>query len=225
MKSETLDLNKMQELLNGLNDGQTDITYDSDVYIDTDRRTTDHNDSISNLFSKLKIQNDPTDINVDFNDLNMALNVPGKVGGYANITNIEDFYDDITLNIPSDDLANATYIVCIYFINPNISMFNISDVMEKLYDSFSDVEMIFGTYTTEDLKVNEIGYRILITGIQDDKMEQLSKDDSLDLRYHKQLVNENHQLKNKVDELLNKINRLEIQKDRLEVSLLRLNKR
>lgn len=220
-----LDLNRMQMLLDGLNDTQGDVNYNIDINVDIDTTNITNKKSQSNIFKEFKIENNQDDINIDFNDLNMALNIDGRVAGYANIVNITDLYNDIVSNISHEDFNNAKCILCMYFINLDVSMFGIGDVMEKLNDLYGDAEMLFGTSTTDILEVNQIGYRILVTGIQDDKVKQLAKNDDLDLRYHKQLYNENHQLKNKVDELQNKINRLEAQKDRLEISLLNLNKR
>ena len=114
----------------------------------------------------LQIINPKNDINIEFYDVSYALNNKGRVSGYSNIVDCKNLYDDIVLNIPIEDFKNAKTVICSYITNPKISMFEISDVMEKLYNElFGECEIIFGTSSTYDLSDNEIGYKILATGI------------------------------------------------------------
>lgn len=224
-ENKEIDLERMQKLLNGFSNQEVQNNYNKEIHTDV-KNNNEESDSINTIFKDfkdLKIENPKDDINIDYADLKHVLNMKGRVSGYSNITDSKNLYDDIVQNIPKEDFKNAKAVICTYIVNPDVSMFAIGDVMEKLHDLLvGNAEVLFGTSTTDDLSIYEIGYKILITGIEDYDFEKIESNQDFDLRFHKQLYNENHLLKNKFSDMEIEIRTLKAQKDRLEKSLLAL---
>lgn len=215
---QEIDLERMQKLLNGFCNQEVQNNYNKEIHTDV-KNNNEESDSINTIFKDfkdLKIEDPKDDINIDYADLKHVLNIKGRVCGYSNITDSENLYDDIVQNIPVEDFKNAKAVIITYIVNPDVSMFAIGDVMEKLHDLLiGNGEVLFGTSTTDDLSINEIGYKILITGIEDYDFEKIENNQDFDLRFHKQLYNENHLLKNKFSDMELEIRTLKAQKDRL----------
>lgn len=217
MKEQEVNLERMQQLLSSFNDTDVGHDYKKKIFINTD-----NNKNSIKEFKDLKLKNPTNEINIDLDDINLILNNQGKISGYSNIVEIKYLIDDILQNIPVDEFKNAKGIMCTYVSNENISMLDISDAMEKINELIpNDCEVIFGTSSTDDLSINEIGYKILLTGIGNN-LQELSNIQNPDLKFHKQLYDENHLLKNKNSDLEKQVRVLEAQKNRLEVSLLSL---
>lgn len=222
---QEIDLKRMQELLNGFSNQEVQNNYNKEIHIDANNHD-QKSDSISTNFknfTELNIEEPKDGINIDDADLKHVLNMKGRVSGYSNIVECKNLYDDIVQNIPKEDFKNAKAVLCTYIVNPDVSIFSIGDVMEKLHELLiGNAEVLFGTSTTENLSVNEIGYKILLTGIEDYDFDKLANNQEYELIFHKQLYNENHHLKNKVADLEKDIKTLKAQKGRLELSLLAL---
>lgn len=212
MDDGEIDLGRMQKLLNGFNN---DISYENEVKDFTPQK---------------KIKDNNIGIGLGMQDINYMLKANGRIGGFSNTVHAYDLYNDIVNNIPNFDIVNAKNIAFIYIVNPNISMFAIGDVMEKIHEQLlsKDIGVVFGTETNESLAVDMIEYRVIITGIeQHETTEDIFKDlesKDTDLRFHKQLYDENYHLKRKIEELENKNKTLNNYNRRLENSLLGLKK-
>jgi len=180
------------------------------------------NESISS-YHNIEIDSDITlGENIEIRDFLQIFNFDGKISGYSGRVLVKDLYTEIIEKISLMELIEAQAIACVYIVNEEISMYALCDVMERLRDIIDDsqnnVKMIFRVYTSKDLNVEEIGYRILLTGLKNhvEDIEQILKklnNQNLDLRFHKQLYNDNHELKMKIEKdkqhiqtLENKIN-------------------
>ena len=112
---------------------------------------------------------DESDIKINYEDLLTALHNKGRVSGYSNIVDCKNIYTDIVQNISLDDFQNAKTTIFTYRVNPDVSMFTIGDVMEKLHDEYltNSCEVLFEITTKIDLPVEMVGYTILLTGIKE----------------------------------------------------------
>ena len=117
--------------------------------------------------SSNEIENNSININ-NMEGIIHLLSHKGRISGYSNIVNMNYLYNDIVKNISKNDISNAKGMVFIFIVNEFTSMFELSDIMEKLHEFFPyEMEATFDTIDTKDLNENEIGYRILVTGIED----------------------------------------------------------
>lgn len=208
-----IDLKRMENLLNKLN--SENINYHENIHLRS-----------KNKERKLKIdllatKDEALDFRLDHIDIEDALASPGKVVGFNNIVNINSLYDDIITNIPIEYFNNAKYVLCNYFVSEDLTVFQIIQLFKIIEDEISnnEIELIFGVTQLKDLEINEVGYRILLTGIKDEDNEELSDSN---LTYHRQLYNENHMLKNKTNHLQEEIQRLKDQNSRLKSSIMSL---
>jgi len=166
MKENTIDLTKMQNLLNGFEeDSQTTIN------TNIDSSTNKYHSNVEDItFKDLQIEynhEDNINIYIDFNDLMKVLNTKGRVSGYADIVDIDKLYDSIIKNISVEDLKHAKSSIFTFIVNKDVSMFAIGDLMEKIQNEINiECEVLFEINTTSSLSVNQIGYKILITGIE-----------------------------------------------------------
>ena len=164
MNENTIDLTKMQNLLNGFEEG-TQTTINTNI----DSSTTKYHSSVEDItFKDLQIEyNHEDNINIDLNDFMKILNTKGRVSGYADIVDIDKLYDSIIKNISIEDLKHAKGSIFTFIANKDVSMFAIGDLMEKIQNEINmECEVLFEINTTSSLSVNQIGYKILITGIE-----------------------------------------------------------
>lgn len=190
-KKNKIDLERMANLLN-----------DSNGYnkIETEENFLD----FKNFF-----ENSSSNINIDLEDLFNALKYKGRIAGYSNISTFEDISKDITSNIDfAENSKNAKTGLFIFFTNPNISLFSLNEVLQKVHgDISSEAEVIFGIKSDKSLKEDDIKYFVIFTGIEN---EILYKDNS-DEKYLK-LIHENRILKKQNERLENTLLSLKINK-------------
>lgn len=214
MNNSKIDLHRMSKLLNESN--SKSIIYSKDIQVEP------NNNEMKKVQRNLKIDTSDSDINLNHIDIENALSHAGKVFGFNNIVRINDLHYDVLKNIPIEHFNNAQIILYSFFVSEDLTLIEMNDLLEAFHEKViedSNAELIFGITQLKDLKVNEVGYRILLTGIKDETNEKLTDPD---LIYHRQLYNENHLLKDKINRLELKIKKLEAQKNRLETSLLSL---
>ena len=102
---------------------------------------------------------------LEMTDICLLLSKTGKVSGYTNIINIEYVIDDIANNISRYDLYKAKSMLVSLDIGRNISLLQINNLMQDIFDICSEqCEILFGIIYNNDID-NNIGYKILLTGI------------------------------------------------------------
>ncbi len=143
MDNGEIDLSRMQKLLDGFNN---DVSYENEV---------------KDITPQTNIKDNNVGIGLDMQDINYILKANGRISGYSNTVYTYDLYNDIVNNISNFDIVNAKNIAFIYIVNPNVSMFAIGDVMEKIHEQLlsKDIGVVFGTETNENLAVDMIEYR------------------------------------------------------------------
>lgn len=110
--------------------------------------------------------NNSESLNVDMVDICIALSKTGKVSGYSNTVKASELFNDIIKNISEYDLQNAKSMVIMFSVNPNMSMFVLSEFMDDLHKVIiEERDIVFGTSTTTEISEEAVGYRILLTGI------------------------------------------------------------
>ena len=114
-----------------------------------------------------------SDINTDFADVKtimqhkgMALMGIGRAKGDDSAKRaLENAIDSPLLD--KMPLTGAKGLLIHFNVNPNVSMFAISDIMNTIHDTIdSNAEVIFGTSTNEDLDVDEVKITIVATGFE-----------------------------------------------------------
>lgn len=117
-----------------------------------------------------------SDINTDFADVKtimqhkgMALMGIGRAKGEdAAQRALEDAIESPLLDKMS--LSGAKGILIHFNINPNVSMFAISDIMTRIHDTIDgNAEIIFGTTTNSELDTDEVKITIVATGFESTK--------------------------------------------------------
>ena len=131
-----------------------------------------------------------SDINTDFADVKtimqhkgMALMGIGKAKG----DDAAPKALEIATNSPLLDkmsLSGAKGILIHFNIHPQVSIFAINDVMEKIHDTIdSNAEIIFGTTSDDSLQKDEVKITIVATGFEsnpnEEKKEEESEEDEL----------------------------------------------
>jgi cell division protein FtsZ len=113
------------------------------------------------------------DINVDFADVKTIMQHKGiaLMGiGKAKGDNAAQKALEVAIQSPLLDevsLSGAKGIMIHWTTNPNVSMYSISDIMEKINETVSeDTDIIFGTTTDEALDIDEIKITIVATGFE-----------------------------------------------------------
>lgn len=140
MQSKQIDLNKMENLLSGFN---------------------------KNKESLEKCNQKDNSIGIDMFDICSILNYQGKILGTSSITTIDNLYEDILDNIPKSKFKNSKVVLFIFFNNDKTSLVPISDVMSKFNELLSkDQDVLFDLKSDNDLMVDEVSYRLIITGIK-----------------------------------------------------------
>lgn len=182
MQEKEIDLSRMERLLNGIIDGQDNTSNDKEVSSRVDINNDDssttsnlvnlhyekevssrvNNDALND--SKQNTPDDNTQNKID--ELFLILHKKGKMIGYSNVVEVEYLYNDIMQNLQEESFKNASGIVIHLDVNEEVSMFKITDVMEKLYDLYKDnSKVLFEATPNNDFNVDEIGYSIVITGL------------------------------------------------------------
>ena len=136
-----------------------------------------------------------SDINTDFADVKtimqhkgMALMGIGRAkGDDAAIKAL-----DAATNSPLLDkmsLSGAKGILIHFNIHPQISMFAINNVMEKIHDTIdSNAEIIFGTTSDESLQKDEVKITIVATGFESKPEPRISESESAEGTTAKQTI-------------------------------------
>jgi cell division protein FtsZ len=132
-----------------------------------------------NGMSEVILKPGSDDINVDFADVKTIMQHKGiaLMGiGKANGDNAANRALELAIKSPLLDeisLSNAKGIMIHWTINPDVSMFAISDVMENIHDTLiGNPEIIFGTTTDENLAIDEIKITIVATGFDAQEEEE-----------------------------------------------------
>jgi cell division protein FtsZ len=115
-------------------------------------------------------------INVDFADVKTVMQYKGMaiMGiGMAKGENAAQKALENAIKSPLLDeisLSGAQGIMIHWSINPKVSMFALSDIMENIHDTIDgDAYVIFGTTTDDTLDTDEVKITIVATGFQDTK--------------------------------------------------------
>jgi cell division protein FtsZ len=126
-----------------------------------------------NGMSEVILKPGSDDINVDFADVKTIMQHKGiaLMGiGKAKGENATDEALEQAIRSPLLDeisLSGAKGIMVHWTINPNVSLFAITDVMEKINDAVEgNPEIIFGTTTDENLATDEVKITIVATGFE-----------------------------------------------------------
>jgi cell division protein FtsZ len=128
-----------------------------------------------------------SDINTDFADVKtimqhkgMALMGIGRAKGEdAAILALESATNSPLLDKMS--LSGAKGILIHFNIHPQISMFAINNVMEKIHETIdSNAEIIFGTTSDDSLQKDEVKITIVATGFEAKSEPRMSESDSSD---------------------------------------------
>lgn len=182
-----IDLKRMASLLNGF-DG---IEKKEDEYF---------------IDFKKYFKSSNNDINVDLYDLLNTLKYKGKIEGYSNISSHKNIIRDITSNINFKNVKNSKATLVLFIMNPNISLFAINELLETVHDSISSkADIVFGSYSDERLKTDELKYFIIYTGIENDISYEA------DEKYQK-LIHENKILREQNERMKNSLLSLKMEK-------------
>lgn len=126
-----------------------------------------------NGMSEVILKPGSDDINVDFADVKTIMQHKGiaLMGiGKAKGDDAANLALDQAVKSPLLDeisLGGAKGIMIHWTINPNVSMFAIGDVMERINDTVEgNPEIIFGTTTDDNLAIDEIKITIVATGFE-----------------------------------------------------------
>ncbi len=123
-----------------------------------------------------------SDINTDFADVKtimqhkgMALMGIGRAKGDDSAKRaLENAIDSPLLD--KMPLTGAKGLLIHFNVNPNVSMFAISDIMNTIHDTIdSNAEVIFGTSTSESLEVDEVKITIVATGFESNATPQVTQ--------------------------------------------------
>ncbi|MEA3512282.1 MAG: cell division protein FtsZ [Campylobacterota bacterium] len=152
-----------------------------------------------NGMSEVILKPGSSDINVDFADIKtimqhkgVALMGIGKAkGDDAAIRALEEAIKSPLLDEIS--ISGAKGIMIHWTVNPDVSMFAVSDVMENIHDSLTgNPEIIVGTTTDENLAIDEIKITIVATGF--DSKEEYQEEDTnknTQSKVHSKVLNHN----------------------------------
>ena len=136
-----------------------------------------------NGMSEVILKPGNADINMDFADVKtimqhkgIALMGIGRAKGEdAAIHALEDAIDSPLLDKVS--LSGAKGILIHFNIHPQISLFAINNVMEKIHDTIdSNAEIIFGTTSDNTLQQDEVKITIVATGFESNNDEQTEEE-------------------------------------------------
>ena len=163
-----IDLTRMQKLLNGMEDDAIPTTIAQDTeYNDTNIKCIANMADREGRVSCDNTQsNDNINMDMDMQDICYILNIKGRIGGYSNIVNAHNITSEIFDNISISDLQNAKGVMITFGINPNVSMFDIGNFMEKLEELLiGNPDIMFGTITDTNLPTDKIDIKIILTGL------------------------------------------------------------
>ena len=112
-------------------------------------------------------QKSTNDIGIDMIDICSLTGKVGKISGYSNIVEIDNFVEDIVNNINQSDFKNSKSMLMMFSLNDNYDLQEIKEAIDKLNTMVPDeCKTIFGIDITTELDEKSIGYRILLAGIE-----------------------------------------------------------
>jgi cell division protein FtsZ len=165
---------------------------DSIIVIPNDRllESVDHNIGMKDAFrivdnvlyqavngvSEVILNPGNSDINTDFADVKTIMQHKGMaLMGIGRAKGEDSARQALSNAIESPlldkmPLTGAKGILIHFNVNPNVSMFAISDVMNDIHDTIDgNAEIIFGTTTSESLEIDEVKITIVATGFDSTK--------------------------------------------------------
>jgi len=92
------------------------------------------------------------------------INIEGKVNGYIKTIEITNLYNDIKLNF-TGDIKKAKTGIFYFYIKPTTSIKYIIEVMEYIESISNNMEIIFTTYTNNNIDNISIQYKCILFGL------------------------------------------------------------
>lgn len=127
------------------------------------------------------------DINVDFNDLRTVLNHPGKgIFTYSQGKSAKEAIINALNNqlFEYSELKEVSGILVNFKLNENYPLVEIEEAMNYLYEHTNeDTDIIFGTYTDNNIKNVEVA--MIITGIENNKKKKEKNKETNIMKYFK----------------------------------------
>ncbi len=106
-------------------------------------------------------------INIDIVDICMVMSIKGKVGGYSNLVSKDNFIDDVFENISESDFKNSQSMTLIASVNPKSNLEIIEELLNTIFAIVPEsCETRFGIVSSADIQGQDVGYKILLTGIE-----------------------------------------------------------
>ena len=99
----------------------------------------------------------PSFISIDFNDIKCVLKNKTIINSFYNKININD---EINLNFTKCDDSMAIFI---FECNINLNILKIENIFSIVRNSIGKVDIIFGIFFDDDLKVNEVNLLVINT--------------------------------------------------------------
>lgn len=123
-----------------------------------------------NIFNKIILNGSSSDINIDFADISTILDE----GNYSLLISIEKSevknLEKLLLDIIKKEIidcglqSKAMGMLLSFNINPNLSIFNLSEAMDIVYENLHEnASVIFGTNNNSSVSIDEIEMTIVIS--------------------------------------------------------------
>jgi cell division protein FtsZ len=155
-----------------------------------------------NGMSEVILKPGSDDINVDFADVKTIMQHKGiALMGIGKAKGDDAANEALQLAVKSPlldeiSLGGAKGIMIHWTVNPNVSLFAITDVMDNINDTIEgNPEIIFGTTTDENLAIDEVKITIVATGFDSNDTD----DDSAEITQSKPQNNLSHKSKDDED--------------------------
>lgn len=159
----------------------------------------------------------------DMLDMHSILKRKGSISGYSNTIHVDNAENNIIENISIDDFKDAKSIYCIFDTNINTSMFLVSDIMENISNTVSEnTDIILHTYTNNNLDVDYISYKIILTGIGIELDNTINDEELSEVESYNEVEKDElteDKLKNALNQMLNSYTSLEQKNKELESEL------
>ncbi len=112
-------------------------------------------------------KNSLSGLNMEIVDICMVMSINGKVSGYSNIMSKDDFINDLFENISESDFNNSQSMTLMAALNSKSNLEIIEELQNTIYTIVpKSCETRFGIAFSANIKEKDVGYKILLTGIE-----------------------------------------------------------
>lgn len=102
------------------------------------------------------------DVELDIYDYKTVLEKKGIVAGKNETVKIEN----IAESLQELELEKAKGILVEFYMNMKTSIFKLNDALQIIHDRTNDkCEIFFNSKVDDDIKINEVNYRIIMSGL------------------------------------------------------------